>query len=508
MSSTAAPQSRAGLRPRAQAWGPALVMLAVGVLVLGGLFRVEAAAAVRVWLSSTAFGHCFLVGPIVAWLAWERRGALAGLVPRPAPALAVLALPLAVGWLAAERLGIMEGRQLCAVFLVWLLIVVVLGLAIGRAMAVPIAYSLFLVPFGAFLVPALQDFTARFIDVGLGLLDIPHFVTATIIEIPEGKFRVAEACAGLRFLIAAIAFGALYACVIYRSAWRRAAFIAVCVVVPVLANGVRALGIVVLGHIRGSAEAGAVDHVVYGWLFFSIVILLLLLLGLPFRQDSDRDAGGTPAALGRAVSPAGAWMMRVSAPARPLWLAAAAVAVVVLAASGPAVAGWLAWRAAGDEAATAMGGRLAASLVVPPGCSAGAVAGNVRRVTCRGVELEVRVAVFPRLAGPAVLAAWGEAADPGGAEDAEASWLELPGADWRVVTTLDPERTVAAALWLDGEPAPGGLALRLRLALNGVAGSGTPMVLATIATAAVGPAVSAAVRDLAAAQAAGVPGHS
>ena len=402
-------QSRAGLRPRAQAWGPALASARPsGVLVLGGLFRAEAAAAVGVWLSSTAFGHCFLVGPIVA---------VAGLgTPRcaapawcrvPAPALAVLALPLAVGWLAAERLGIMEGRQLRALFLVWLLIVAVLGLAIGRAMAVPIAYSLFLVPFGAFLVPALQDFTARFIDVGLGLLDIPHFVTATIIEIPEGKFRVAEACAGLRFLIAAIAFGALYACVIYRSAWRRAAFIAVCVVVPVLANGVRALGIVVLGHVRGSAEAGAVDHVVYGWLFFSIVILLLLLLGLPFRQDLERDAAGTPAAFGRAAAPAAAWMMRMSAPARPLWLAAAAAAVVVLAASGPAVAGWLAWRAAADEAATAMGERFAAAFVVPPGCSAGAPAGNVRRVTCRGVELEVRVAVFPRLAGPAVLAAWG-----------------------------------------------------------------------------------------------------
>ena len=76
------------------------------------------------------------------------------------------------------------------------------------------------------------------------------------------------------------------------------------------------------------------------------------------------------------------------------------------------------------------------------------------------------------------------------------------------MTTLDPAQTVAAALWLDGEPAPGGLALRLRLALNGVAGSGAPMVLATIATAAVGPAVSAAVRDLAGAQTAGVPGHS
>jgi exosortase len=192
-------------------------------------------------------------------------------------------------------------------------------------MAAPLAYLVFLVPFGAFLVPALQDFTAGFVGVGLDLLDIPHAVTATMIEIPEGRFTVEEACAGLRFLIAAIAFGALYACVIYTGPWRRAAFIAVCTVVPILANGLRALGIVLLGHLRGSAAAGAVDHIVYGWLFFTLVIGLLLLLGLPFRQ-----APAPP-------------VPRAARPAAAPRLAAAAATIIVLAAAatGPAVAAWL-----------------------------------------------------------------------------------------------------------------------------------------------------------------------
>src|ERR1700742_3821081 len=99
------------------------------------------------------------------------------------------------------------------------------------ALSAPLLYLFFLVPFGAFLTPVLQGFTAHFIDVGLGVLGIPHVVDAYFIEIPEGRFVVAEACAGLRFLIASIAFGVLYACLMYRGIWRRLGFIAASMVV-------------------------------------------------------------------------------------------------------------------------------------------------------------------------------------------------------------------------------------------------------------------------------------
>ncbi len=439
-----------------RAWTRALIVLGLGLAGLFALFHEEAAAALKVWLASTAFGHCFLVAPIAVWLAWERRGALAGLTPAPVPALALLGVLPVGAWFLAERLGIMEGRQFAALFLAWLLTLSVLGLAIGRAMAVPLLYTIFLVPFGAFLVPALQDFTVRFIDVGLTLLDVPHMVTATLIEIPEGDFRVVEACAGLRFLIAAIAFGTLYACVIYRSAWRRAAFIAVCIVVPVLANGVRALGIVMLGHIEGSAEAGAVDHVLYGWIFFTMVMLLLILLGLPFRED-------------QAAAPA----PRAAPPPRRSPALVAMMAVLAVAAAGPAASSWLDRRADADTAdAMGLAARLAARLMAPPGCVAGPVEQDARDFDCNGIRIAMRIRVFSERAGPAVMRAWRAATDPGSAEDSEATWHETTDARWRVVETRDPASILAAALWLDGAPAPQGLALRLRLARGAFAPEG------------------------------------
>ena len=40
--------------------------LAIGLVALGLLFHAEIAAAVKTWIDSTAYNHCFLVIPIVA----------------------------------------------------------------------------------------------------------------------------------------------------------------------------------------------------------------------------------------------------------------------------------------------------------------------------------------------------------------------------------------------------------------------------------------------------------
>jgi exosortase len=178
--------------------------------------------------------------------------------------------PLAFAWLAAAEAHIMEGRQLAAMTLFELFLLAILGISVWRVIAFALVYLYFLVPAGAFITPALQDFAARFAVRGL--------------EVPGARFTVAEACAGLRFLIASVALGTLYGYMMYRDWGRRAAFIVVSIVVPIIANGFRVLGIVILGYWLGDAKAAIADHLIYGWVFFSMVSLILILLGLPFRQ--------------------------------------------------------------------------------------------------------------------------------------------------------------------------------------------------------------------------------
>ncbi len=267
------------------AWRQSGLILAFGLLVFGIAFTHEAIAAVSVWLASTAYNHCFLILPIALFLVWERRSGFTHLTPSAAPGAALLAIPFAVLWLVADRLGIMEGRQLAAMALLQCLLLGVVGGPVYWYFRAPCWYLFFLVPFGGFLVAPLQHFTADFAARGLTLLGITHYLHGTTIEIRAGAFRIAQACAGLRFLIAAIAFAVLYALVIFRSTVRRLCFIAVCVIVPVIANGLRAIGIIALGYAEGSAKAAATDHVLYGYIFFSMVLMAIILLGLPFRED-------------------------------------------------------------------------------------------------------------------------------------------------------------------------------------------------------------------------------
>lgn len=273
------------ISPRRE-WAIAACVLTIGLCALAVIFRPEIVAAVEVWITSSSFNHCFLVLPVAAYLAWERRDAVAANLPRPAPWIALLAFPVVVVWFMADRLGIMEIRQLMAMALVQLLFASVLGRRAWRVLAAPLLYLFFLVPFGEFLIPPLQDFTARFMVAGLNLLHIPNFLNGTSVQIPEGTFYVEAGCSGFGFLNASAAFAVLYALVMFRSPLRRVWFVALSLAAPIIANGFRALGILLIAHyITGmTADVIKLDHVQWGWYFFSCVILVMILIGLPFRQ--------------------------------------------------------------------------------------------------------------------------------------------------------------------------------------------------------------------------------
>ena len=142
--------SLTGVRPT---YVPLAAGMAVGLLGWALLFLPECQAAVGVWRASDTYGHCFLILPMALYLAWDRREALAGLEARPMPALALLALPVAAAWFAAERMGIMEGRQLAAIAALEALFLAVLGWRLFRALLAPLLFLVFLVPFGAFVTP-------------------------------------------------------------------------------------------------------------------------------------------------------------------------------------------------------------------------------------------------------------------------------------------------------------------------------------------------------------------
>ncbi|MBL0150818.1 MAG: archaeosortase/exosortase family protein [Ideonella sp.] len=117
-------------------------------------------------------------------------------------------------------------------------------------MTFPLGFAFFAVPIGEFALPVLMQWTADF-TVGA---------------------------------LASFMVGSLFGYLNYQSNKRRWIFVGLSLLVPVLANWVRAYMIVMLGHLSNNRLATGVDHLVYGWVFFGVVIMGLFTIGARWAE--------------------------------------------------------------------------------------------------------------------------------------------------------------------------------------------------------------------------------
>lgn len=179
-------------------------------------------------------------------------------------------------WLLGAFSGLDLARQLGAVGLLVATVPLFFGVRAAIVLAFPLFYAFLLVPIGEELVPALQLITAEITVALVEASGIPAHIEGVFIDTPAGLFEVAEACSGVKFLIAMVALGLLVSNVCFESWKRRALFMAACIVVPILANGLRAFATIWVAQWVGAARAVGFDHIVYGWFFFAIIVALVL----------------------------------------------------------------------------------------------------------------------------------------------------------------------------------------------------------------------------------------
>jgi len=263
-------------------WRLPMLRLALAWAGLLIVFAPDWAGMIMQWWDSSTYNHILLVPLILGWLVAQRMSELARLTPVAWwPGLIGLAGAMMI-WLLGNISGLATASHLGVVLMLQMAVIALLGPRAAAALLFPLAYGLFLVPIGDELVPALQMVTA-FLTVGLTAASgIPAIVDGVFIDTPAGLFEVAEACSGVKFLVAMIALGTLIAHVCYRNWWRRAAFMALAIILPILANGVRAWGTIYIAQSQGIAFAAGFDHIFYGWVFFAFVMAALLALGGKF----------------------------------------------------------------------------------------------------------------------------------------------------------------------------------------------------------------------------------
>ena len=329
--------SQAPLRQRAfdlagrvpAAWQRPLVALAGCWLVVFALFFPDWARMADQWWNSSTYNHIVFIPPILAWLVATRRDELAKLVPQGWwPGFGVV-FGAAFLWLCGALAGIDLFRQAGVVAMLQGSVLAILGPRVAWGLLFPLAYMVFLVPFGDELVPPLQMVTAAITIQLTEWSGIPAVIDGVFIDTPVGLFEVAEACSGVKFLVAMAALGTLVAHVGFRSWPRRITFMAFALIVPILANGIRAWGTIYIAQSQGVEFAAGFDHIFYGWIFFALVLALVLALAWRFF-----DRAADEPAIDAAAIEASPGLTRISSPSmRPSLAAVLTAAIFALAAA-------------------------------------------------------------------------------------------------------------------------------------------------------------------------------
>lgn len=254
-----------------------VILLSFFLLLWVAVFYESIASAVSVWLTHEAFNHCLFVLPIALYFAYERRHAVYAVRPMFASILIVPLLALQCLWLVGVAADIALFQHIAVFAMIPCVVSMCLGWRVVRVLWFPLGFVMFAVPVGDQLVPLFQVITADLSVLFLQWSGVPVYHDGLFITIPEGVFEVAEACSGIRFFIACVVMGSIIAYVNYQSVYRRVLFVAFSIFLPILANGLRAYGTIMVGHLIDIKYASAADHLIYGWGFFAFVIMLLVL---------------------------------------------------------------------------------------------------------------------------------------------------------------------------------------------------------------------------------------
>jgi exosortase A len=270
----------------ASQWRLALTALLVLVFWVLFLYWETGVSMVKIWARSDTFAHSFFVVPISFWLIWRQREVLQKMTPKQdfSPWLYVGCITFL--WFLGSLASVNSLTQLSLVAILVLTVPAMLGWGVTRVIWFPLVFLFFSVPIGEFLMPLLMEWTAMVTVWALRFTGIPVYREGLHFIISSGHWSVVEACSGIRYLIASMTVGTLFAYLSFTSMWRRIIFVFVSILVPIVANWMRAYLIVLLGHISGNKLAAGVDHLIYGWIFFGVVIFAMFIIGARWSEPA------------------------------------------------------------------------------------------------------------------------------------------------------------------------------------------------------------------------------
>jgi len=119
---------------------------------------------------------------------------------------------------------------------------------------------------------------SRAAELALTLIGVPVFREGNILELPNQRLSVVEACSGIRSLLSLVTLAVIYGYFLETRIYRRVLFAVSAVPIAVLANGFRVVGTGLLAHYWNPERAEGFFHTFSGWLVFVLAMLMLFSL--------------------------------------------------------------------------------------------------------------------------------------------------------------------------------------------------------------------------------------
>jgi exosortase len=236
------------------------------------------------WDHDPNYSYGYLIIPLALYFAWENKKVLRELPIRGS----LWGLPILLAALVLFLTGIAGAvnflTRFSVVALVPGVILYLLGWRFLRALAFPLIFLALMVPppyfIWAQIATPLQEFAARTAEQTLFWLEVPVLRTGNVITLANTRLEVAEACSGLRSLMALFTTGIVFGYFFGRSPLQRILIVASSVPIAILVNAARVAGTGWLAYHWGADVATGYYHQLEGFGMFLVAFSLLTLVGL------------------------------------------------------------------------------------------------------------------------------------------------------------------------------------------------------------------------------------
>jgi len=253
------------------AWFGAL-LLAVYAPVLKNL--------IRQWNNDPDMGHGFFVPAVVAYIIWQDRDELSAMKPEPN-----LWGLLVIAWGAAQLLVATLGTELFTARMSFVVTLVGIIWTLGgtrmlRKLAFPLFLLLFMLPIPAVIYSAatfkLQILASQLADSALTLLSVPVLREGNVLELPNQKLSVVDACSGIRSLLSLTFLSLVYGYFFERKTWVRTVLFFSTIPIAIIANASRVTITGIMTQIKAELAEGFF-HEAEGWVIFMVALVILIV---------------------------------------------------------------------------------------------------------------------------------------------------------------------------------------------------------------------------------------